>query len=182
MALERSQQNAAKLATPPKPVRGEEELVAAPGFVIISNNEAPPSEALKPSEPESPVPPAPSSIRFTEPPMPKAPAISLDVSLDCSTGSQLGLSVEGESTEPAREGASCLPREGALLPTAMCQLCGESFWGYDYNAPWFGLAGCRHGRCQHCYRSVCAPCSSNTLPLKVANIQETVCDHCFEAP
>lgn len=68
----------------------------------------------------------------------------------------------------------------ASVGTSMCQLCKASFFGLDYHQPYYGLTGVTRQHCQNCWRSVCAECSSNTWPLRVSNLQERVCDKCFE--
>ena len=191
MALERSERQLRASSKQERRKSAEAAPADAAGFVVVAAHELPRADTVIGDEPAADQPAGQASIPVVPsraaPPVarPVDESAALDISLGCSVASCFEQSSEvaalpEEEAASTKPGHTLLPREG-LLPASMCQLCGRGFFGVDYNAPWFGLAGCRRGRCQHCFRSVCDACSSNTLPLRVANIQEKVCDSCFDA-
>jgi len=177
------------------------------GFVLVAPEEAEEADLTKAVSTSSIVhePPAklepPSSSEDTDP-FPSVP-VMLDGSqpelkgfleegdgssfLGETLGQSLALSDGSidlsESLPEGIEQAANAPRDAGAPCSSLCQMpgCGAHFFGLEYNQRYFGLWGVRHHQCQHCWRSVCEPCSSNTLPLRVANIQERVCDGCFAA-
>lgn len=77
---------------------------------------------------------------------------------------------------------------GNMANSSVCAECKTSrfFAPFNPHASWYGLAAptewgfTRRHHCRACWRSVCADCSPNMLPLKVCNMPERVCNRCWK--
>jgi len=105
----------------------------------------------------------------------------------------------GEEGDPAEPAGSALAhgtdaqqlrlnQAGTMSNSSTCSHCKTArfFMPFNPNAPWLGLGNptewgaTRRHHCRACWRSVCAACSPNRLPIKVSNVPERVCNRCWE--
>eukprot|EP00656_Telonema_subtile_P008689 TRINITY_DN14058_c0_g1_i1.p1 TRINITY_DN14058_c0_g1~~TRINITY_DN14058_c0_g1_i1.p1 ORF type:complete len:417 (+),score=121.69 TRINITY_DN14058_c0_g1_i1:180-1430(+) len=78
---------------------------------------------------------------------------------------------------------------GNMANSSVCAECKTNrfFAPFNPGASWYGLAAptewglTRRHHCRACWRSVCAECSPNMLPLKVCNMPERVCNRCWKS-